>query len=136
MKDKVLVLGGGKTGVYASKVLLMKNFYVILYDDNKEYDATLLRKEIPADIDFKISLGDISDRELKECKFCVISPGFPKFKEIVTKVNDYSIPMIGELELGYLAAKGNMCAVTGTNGKTTVVKLVGEILKKHYIDVH
>ncbi len=41
----------------------------------------------------------------------------------------YKIPIIGEMELGFSFCRGRIIAVTGTNGKSTVTTLIGEMLK-------
>lgn len=57
----------------------------------------------------------------------VISPGIPDSVPFVKKAKADGIYVIGEVELAYQLTPGQMVAVTGTNGKTTTVSLLGEI---------
>lgn len=59
---------------------------------------------------------------------CLV-PGLPVFEKIGDFFRSKNIPIIGEIELGYLVEKGSVMAITGTNGKTTTTTLVGEIMK-------
>ena len=135
-ENYVLVLGAGKSGIAATRVLLKLNAKVFLYDENKNIDVEKIKNEIGSSENYQIKLGEIADTQIMKVKICVISPGFPKFKEVVMKLKTRNIPIISELELGYLISKGNICAVTGSNGKTTTVNLIADILRSHYSDVH
>ena len=66
---------------------------------------------------------------LDEAEGVVISPVVPDTAPFVVKAREMGLPVIGELELAYELAAGEMVAVTGTNGKTTTVSLLGEIFK-------
>lgn len=58
----------------------------------------------------------------------VLSPGISIFDPSLTEVKAKGIPIIGEIELGHVLCRRPIVAVTGTNGKTTVVKMIGRIL--------
>ncbi len=134
-EDKVLVLGAGSSGIAATKLLIIKGIRVILYDDNKNINIDEIKKQIPNDEMYEIVLGNLDDKELLNLSLCVISPGFAKYSKLIMELKIKNIPIISEIELGFRFAKGNICAITGSNGKTTTIKLIGEILKKYYNDV-
>lgn len=50
-------------------------------------------------------------------------------------MKEKEIPVIGEVELAYTFGKGDVLAITGTNGKTTTTTLLGEIMKAYQDDV-
>ena len=136
-KNYAIVLGAGRSGLSATKALTtIKNCYVYLYDENDNINKDNIKKYLPDDSTYELRLSDITEEEINQIKICVISPGFPKYKEIVKKLKDNNVPIISEIELGYIISKGLICCVTGSNGKTTVTSLVGEILKTRYNDVH
>lgn len=136
-KNYAIVLGAGRSGISATKALTtIKNCYVYLYDENDNLDINNIKKILPDDSTYELRISDITDEELDQIKLCVISPGFPKYKEIVKRLKEKKIPIISEIELGYIISKGLICCVTGSNGKTTVTTLVGELLKTRYNDVH
>ena len=61
----------------------------------------------------------------------VMSPGVPTDLPVVLKMRDMGIPIWGEVELAYTYGKGDVLAITGTNGKTTTTALLGEIMKNY-----
>ena len=60
----------------------------------------------------------------------VVSPGVPTDLPVVNRMRECGIPIIGEIELAYELGKGEVLAITGTNGKTTTTALLGEIMKR------
>ena len=132
--SKAIVLGAGISGIAASKLLIKNEIEVLLFDNNPEISVDKIKKSIYGKVKFKVLLETIDDEDLKDVNLCVISPGFPKTNTEYQKIIKKRIPVISELELGYLYGKGDMCAITGSNGKTTTVELTGKIMKKKYGD--
>ena len=62
-------------------------------------------------------------------RLLVVSPGVPREAPPLAWAGALGIPAVGELELGSWYCSGRMVAVTGSNGKSTVVTLLGEILR-------
>ena len=132
--SKTIVLGAGLSGVAASKLLIKNDIEVLLFDNNPKISVDKIKKSIYGKVKIKIMLEDISDEDLNQVNLCVVSPGFPKTNLVYQKVIKKKIPVISELELGFLYGKGEVCAITGSNGKTTTVELTGTIMKKKYGD--
>ena len=131
---KVLVFGSGKSGIAASKLLLKNNADVILYDGNESIDSIKLKEEILSGLDRKdvtIVLGELKEELLDELDLTVMSPGVPTDLPVVLKMKDKGIPVWGEIELAYALGKGDVLAITGTNGKTTTTALLGEIMRNY-----
>lgn len=78
----------------------------------------------------KESGANLIDRNADSIDLIVVSPGVPPEDEIFSFAATRGIKLIGELELGYLICHAPVIAVTGTNGKTTVTSLTGEILAR------
>ncbi|MDD6282736.1 MAG: UDP-N-acetylmuramoyl-L-alanine--D-glutamate ligase [Oribacterium sp.] len=135
-KQKVLVLGTGKSGIAAAKQILNLGGQVILYDSNPELDQVKLLKNFNQKDKVSIVTGELPPEQLIGVDLAVISPGIPLDKPFVKQIDCAKIPIWGEIELAYQSSKGKLAAVTGTNGKTTTVSLIGEILKTQYNDVH
>src|SRR5262249_24572268 len=57
----------------------------------------------------------------------VVSPGVPLALPSLAAVRGRGVPIIGELELGWLVMESDLIAITGTNGKTTTTALTGEL---------
>jgi len=68
---------------------------------------------------------------LKERDFdvCIVSPGFSLSHSWMCAVREASVPLLSELELGWSRHKGRTVAVTGSNGKSTAVKWICEMLQ-------
>ena len=107
---KVLVLGKGKSGLAAKKILQSKGYMVEMVDDA---DSVFLK------------------RKLASFCFAVTSPGFAPKNKWILACKKANLKVVSELDLGLESLKtNNVVAVTGTNGKTTIVSLIGDILKQ------
>ena len=108
---------------------------VILYDGNAKQDPEEIRRKLNAGADVEIILGELSDEVLDRLELVVLSPGVPADLPVVLKMKEKEIPVWGEVELAYRVGKGEVLAITGTNGKTTTTSLLGEIMKAYREDV-
>lgn len=127
---KYLVVGSGISGIAAVKLLELQGAEVILYDSNSQLTKQDLRDKLPKESKARCITGALE----QDCEFdrVVLSPGVPTDLPWICKLKEAGIPVLGEIELGYLLEKGQVVAITGTNGKTTTTTLVGEIMKAHY----
>ena len=74
-------------------------------------------------------LGEDAAQLVASCDFAVISPAVTLKAPVVTTAKRLGIPVLGELEFAFRHTNGTKLAITGTNGKTTTVTLVSEMLK-------
>ena len=81
-------------------------------------------------------IGAFPEDMLDVLDMVVLSPGVPTDLPIVEKMRQKGIDVIGEIELAYMFGKGDVLAITGTNGKTTTTTLLGEIMKKYQDKVY
>lgn len=130
--DKAVVLGAGLSGIGASKLLIKNDVSVLLFDNNPKLSLDKIKKKIYGKARLKLKLEDVTDADLEGVRLCVISPGFPKTNSVYERIVKKKIPVISEIELAYLYTKGEICAITGSNGKTTTVELTYDMLKKKY----
>ena len=138
-RQTVLVLGTGRSGVAAAKQIIAMGGEVVFFDANLKVDEKKLLSQFKKKEAMKIAKvikGKLSDRDLLKIDAAVISPGIPMDEPYVLSIHTAQIPLIGEIELAYQSCKGKLAAVTGTNGKTTTVSLIGEILKSKFADTH
>lgn len=131
MNKKMLVAGGGISGIGAAEMLLNTGKSVILYDGNDKLDKKALAEKFPGK-DIEVILGELSDEVIDRVEACVISPGIPMKAPFVGRLRKAGIPIWSEIEAAYRHAKGRLAAITGTNGKTTTTALVGEIFGAFY----
>lgn len=136
---KVLVFGSGISGIASAGLLINKDADVILYDGNASLDADKIRMDIlsknknddRSESGIQVILGEFPAEIINELDLLVISPGVPADLPIVEEIKGKGIPVWGEIELAYVCGKGDVLAITGTNGKTTTTALLGEIMKNY-----
>ncbi len=124
----VLVFGSGVSGIAACKLLLAQQAQVILYDGNTSLDPEALKEKAG---EVQVILGDLSKDVMESLALAVLSPGVPTDLPVVEEMKALQIPIWGEVELAYVYGKGDVLAITGTNGKTTTTSLLGEIMKAY-----
>lgn len=130
---KVLVFGSGISGIGAVRLLEDHGADVILYDGNEKLDPASLKEQ--AGEKTEVVLGAFPEELLKTLNLVVLSPGVPTDLPVILAMKERGIPVIGEVELAYVFGKGDVLAITGTNGKTTTTSLLGEIMKCHQEEV-
>ena len=128
---KVLVIGCKKSGVAAARLLESEGAIPVLYDANAGLDAGKIREENGLGETIQMVLGDFPADLGADLALVVPSPGVPTDTGLVEQLSRQGIPVWGEVELAWRYGKGNVIAITGTNGKTTTTTLVGEILKAY-----
>ena len=128
----VLVFGSGISGIGAAGLLEERGASVTLYDGNDKLDAEEIRGKMKDGAKTDIVLGEFPEEFLGKLDLVIISPGVPTDLPIVNRMREADIPVVGEIELAYELGKGEVLAITGTNGKTTTTALLGEIMKAVY----
>ena len=137
LNRKVLVIGSGISGVGAVSLLKKMGAVPVLYDSNEKLSPVDLQKKLNdmlgdgAEQNVECITGELSAEVFDTIEMVVPSPGVPLNIPLVVACKEKKLPILGEIELGFLAEKGRVIAITGTNGKTTTTTLVGEIMKAH-----
>ena len=134
--QKVLVFGSGISGIGASQLLEKIGAEVILYDGNAALDIEMTRSLLGKDTNVQIVAGDFPEEIMDELDMVVMSPGVPTDLPVVNRMREKGILISGEIELAYTYGKGDVLAITGTNGKTTTTALLGEIMKAYKDSVY
>ncbi len=119
---RVMVVGLGVSGSAAARFLASREASLVLTD---------LRRELPLSNlpPGELHLGGEERAWLSGVELVVVSPGVPPASTLVRAAHAARIPVIGELELASRFIEFPLVAVTGTNGKSTVTTLLGEICK-------
>ena len=123
---RAMVIGLGVSGSAAARLLAARGAELIL-TDRRENLASALSAEFPA---AAIHLGEEDPRWLDGVELVVASPGVPPTSPLMRAARAAKIQLIGELELASRFISAPIVAVTGTNGKSTVVVLLGEIFRE------
>ncbi len=125
----VTIVGMGKSGQSAADLLLDRGAAVTLMDERFDTDLETLKVRYEQR-GARVLLGGGSDHLAEYTDLVVVSPGIPKDHSFIRLVESRGIPVIGELELGGLFLQTPILAVTGTNGKSTTVRLIGAFLQE------
>jgi UDP-N-acetylmuramoylalanine--D-glutamate ligase len=121
---KVTIFGMGVSGLSALKLLHREGADITVVN-NGEVNTWNHLDEILKYTDKCIS-QDMAKEAFESCELIILSPGIPKNHNLL---KDSKAPIWSEIELGFRYADAPIIAITGTNGKTTTVTLLGEILK-------
>ena len=126
--QKFLVAGMSRSGAASCDFLLARGASVCIYDDVPG-DAVKKRMEELAAKGARILPAEAVASAAEECDVLVLSPGIPIDHELPVFFRKKGKRIIGEAELGCLNLRSPLVAVTGTNGKTTTVTMIDEILR-------
>lgn len=146
--QKCLIIGSGISGIGAAVLLSHFDTEIILYDSNDKINIKDLEEKLAAARDacgsgekekadgnwrekIRLVTGELPPETEARIQTVVLSPGVPTDSPLVCRLREKGAAILGEIELAYLAEKGQVAAVTGTNGKTTTTTLLGEIVKAH-----
>lgn len=128
---KVVVVGMGASGAAAAALLLREGAEVLAIDDRqKEVPSSLAALAESSGGLLRFRLGERRADDLFSADVIVVSPGVPRESLPLRELEAREIPLIGEVELASIYLTAPIIAITGTNGKSTVTTLVGEILKE------
>ena len=134
---QILVFGAGRSGRGAASLLLSAGAQPVLYDGNEQLTESSVRSQLEDSGDgIRIVIGELTDELIRSADLCVISPGVPTDIESVNRIREAGVKIWGELELAWQCSRGEVLAVTGTNGKTTTVTLLGDLMKRFRGETH
>lgn len=132
MKKRLIILGGGESGVGAALLAKEEGYEVVLMDDGSLKDV--YRKELQQTGISFFEKG-IDEGILLSADEVVKSPGIPEKNEWVKKIRKQGIPIISEIELAYrYKGDSKIIAITGSNGKSTTTALIYHICQRAGLD--
>lgn len=129
---KIIILGGGESGVGAALLAKAKGFEVFLSDRGL---LSAQYKEILAQNDIPFEEGQHTESQILSADEVIKSPGIPDKVELIKKLYSLKIPVISEIEFAARYTKAKIIAITGSNGKTTTTLLTYHILKNAGLNV-
>ena len=130
--SRVVVLGGGESGVGSAVLAKVKGFDVFLSDSGKIEDryADELRKW-----DIPFEQGGHTEDLILNADEVIKSPGIPDTVPMVRKVTDKGIRIISEIEFAGRYDSAKKICITGSNGKTTTTSLIYYLLRNAGLNV-
>lgn len=129
---KIVVLGGGESGVGAAVLAKVKGMNVWLSDFGKIAEKYKQRLN-EYNIDWEE--GGHTVEKIIDADEIIKSPGIPEDAPIILKAKSKSIPVISEIEFAGRYTNAKMVCITGSNGKTTTTMLTYHILKNAGMNV-
>lgn len=126
--QKFLVAGISKSGECCARFLLERGAEVYLYDDVVSDNITEVCNELASIGAHVVTAEKYIDATLI-CDVLVLSPGIPIDNPLPVAFRKQGKAIIGEEELGALFLRATAIAVTGTNGKTTTVSMLNNVLE-------
>ncbi|MBW1615486.1 MAG: UDP-N-acetylmuramoyl-L-alanine--D-glutamate ligase [Deltaproteobacteria bacterium] len=127
---KILIVGLGKTGIRLASFCKKKGADITVTDINKNALAKISEQESLFS-GIKKEIGYHNTQTFQNSDLIIISPGIPHDIKPITSAALKGVKITGEIEFASQFIETPVIAVTGTNGKTTVTTLIGEMLK-HY----
>ena len=125
---KVLVVGIARSGVAAARLLVSRGAMVIANDIKPESELGDAADELRT-LGVMLSLGAHPESLFVNAELIVLSPGVPADLAPLESARHAEVEIISEPELAGRFLRGRMIGVTGSNGKTTVTTLVGELMR-------
>lgn len=130
---KTLIVGLGATGLSCARYLSAQGIEVAVVDSRSQPPGlAALNAELP---DIAVFLGPFDERLFDSVERIVVSPGVSVNIPQIEAARRRGVPVIGDIELFVRNAHAPVVAVTGSNGKSTVTTLLGEMVKASGIRV-
>lgn len=130
--SRIVVLGGGESGVGSAVLAKVKGFDVFLSDMgniSEEYRSILQEWSIP------FEQGKHSEDLILNADEVIKSPGIPSTAPMVRKISEKGIGVISEIEFAGRYDSAKKVCITGSNGKTTTTSLIYHLLKEAGMNV-
>lgn len=130
--SKIVILGGGESGVGTAILGKKKEFEVFVSDFGKikeKYKQVLINNEIEWEEEGH------SEEKILSADVVMKSPGIPDKAPIVKKLHEKGVKVISEIEFASKFTKATIVGITGSNGKTTTASLTFELLKNGGLNV-
>jgi UDP-N-acetylmuramoylalanine--D-glutamate ligase len=132
MRKRLVILGGGESGVGAALLAKQKGYETFLFDEGSLKDG--YRNELKT-FEIPFAEREVDEALILNADEVVKSPGIPEKNAWVKKIRAKGIPVISEIELAYrYKGDSKIIAITGSNGKSTTTALIYHMCKVAGID--
>jgi UDP-N-acetylmuramoylalanine--D-glutamate ligase len=126
-KQRLVILGGGESGVGTALLGKAKGFEVFVSDKNKikeKYKDVLIHHEIEWEEETH------TESKILNANLVMKSPGIPEKVPLVKQLREQGVPIVSEIEFAAKFTQATLVGITGSNGKTTTASLTHHILKQ------
>ena len=128
--SRFFVFGMARSGIAVSRLLAGDGKQVAVSDD----DAAALERFRAEAAGIEIVAGADAEEAAARSQCVVVSPGVSLDHPVLVRAERAGVPVIGEIEAAYRYTRARIVGVTGTNGKSTTVGVIGDILRSGGID--
>ncbi len=130
---RVLIIGLGKTGFSCARYLYEQGVEVAITDSRAHPPALDELQEAYPDI--AIFVDGFNSEAFKRATCLIVSPGISLREPLIVEARARGVEIVGDIELFARSVNAPVIAITGSNGKTTVTSLLGEMAKSANLDV-
>ncbi len=125
--SKILIVGLGTTGFSVVQFLKYYQFQVIVID-NRDHPAMAaqLRQDFPK---IQLVTGKFNNNDFKDASHLIVSPGLSLDEAVIKYSCANGAKIISDIDLFALSTETPIVAITGSNGKSTVTTMLGEMAK-------
>ncbi len=123
--SKIVVVGLGVTGLSVARYLSAMGFDFVIAD-SREQPAGLsqLKQEI---INLTIHMGEFDEKLFCDASHLIVSPGISLTENAIERALEKGVGVLGDIDLFACSVSAPIIAITGSNGKSTVTTMVGEM---------
>ncbi len=132
---KVLIVGCGKSGVATAKYMVKQGARVMITDTKQRTELLEVLKDL-GDLKVEFEFGGHTDRSFMGAEVVVVSPGIHhQNHQFIQMAKSKGTPITTEIEIAVENLQHPLIGITGTNGKSTVTSLIGEMFKSDQKEV-
>ncbi len=132
MKEKIVILGAGESGL-GTAILAKKQGFDVFVSDQGAINATAKKTFDELDVVWEEGMHSFS--KMSDANWIMKSPGIPSNALIVSQLKLIKIPVVSEIEFAARYTSATLIGITGSNGKTTTSLLTYHILIEAGFDV-
>ena len=122
---KLVVLGGGESGIGAAALAKHNNWDVFVSDAGR---LTTASKKDFESIGISYEEGGHTIKKILEAELVVKSPGIPNTAAVIMDIEAAKVPIVSEIEFASNYTDATLIGITGSNGKTTTAMLTHHLL--------
>lgn len=127
---KIAIIGLARSG-FASACLLNDLGASVFVTDSVKNDNIIKHANLLKERGIAVEVGGHTKNFIRGKDLIVVSPGVSNDSQVLIWAEEFSIPVIGEIELAWSVCPATIIAITGTNGKTTTTTLLSKVLEAY-----
>jgi UDP-N-acetylmuramoylalanine--D-glutamate ligase len=132
-EEKTLIVGLGKTGLSCARYLMSQGVSLAITDSRKHPPGREALQQLFPDL--ALFVGGFLPEAFEAADHLVVSPGIALSEPLIQAAQARGAEILGDIELFARAVKTTVVAITGSNGKSTVTTLLGEMARMAGIKV-